>query len=45
MKHQGIENIILETDCPYLSPEPKRGIENEPVTFQLLVNIFRFYWN
>lgn len=23
-----IERILLETDCPYLSPEPKRGSRN-----------------
>ena len=22
---QGLENLILETDSPYLTPEPKRG--------------------
>ena len=27
---QGIAKLILETDSPYLSPEPKRGKENEP---------------
>lgn len=25
-----IENIILETDCPYLAPVPMRGRRNEP---------------
>ena len=25
-----IENIVLETDCPYLAPEPHRGEVNEP---------------
>lgn len=25
-----IEKILLETDCPYLSPEPFRGKRNEP---------------
>ena len=25
-----IENILLETDCPYLAPEPHRGEVNEP---------------
>jgi len=25
-----IENILLETDCPYLAPEPHRGETNEP---------------
>ena len=27
---QGPEVLMLETDCPYLSPEPKRGQANEP---------------
>lgn len=27
---QGIERLMLETDCPYLSPEPHRGKTNEP---------------
>jgi TatD DNase family protein len=22
--------LLLETDCPFLSPEPKRGRRNEP---------------
>ena len=26
-----IEKIVLETDSPYLSPEPKRGKENHPM--------------
>lgn len=26
----GIEHIVLETDCPYLAPEPMRGRRNEP---------------
>ena len=24
------ERLLLETDCPYLSPEPWRGKRNEP---------------
>ena len=31
---QGIEALMLETDCPYLSPEPKRGQKNEPAYLQ-----------
>ena len=31
---QGIETLMLETDCPYLSPEPKRGQTNEPAYLQ-----------
>ena len=26
----GVEHIVLETDCPYLAPQPKRGERNEP---------------
>jgi len=26
----GPEAIVLETDCPYLAPVPKRGRRNEP---------------
>lgn len=26
----GVESIVLETDCPYLAPVPKRGQRNEP---------------
>ena len=27
---QGLERLMLETDCPYLAPEPHRGQGNEP---------------
>ena len=27
---QGIDFLMIETDCPYLSPEPHRGKKNEP---------------
>ena len=30
IKQIGIENIVLETDCPYLSPVPFRGKKNIP---------------
>ena len=30
LEEQGKNKIILETDSPYLAPEPKRGKENEP---------------
>lgn len=26
-----LENIVLETDCPYLTPVPKKGERNEPL--------------
>ena len=25
-----LESIVIETDCPYLSPQPRRGKRNEP---------------
>jgi len=27
---QGMENLMIETDSPYLAPEPRRGKMNEP---------------
>lgn len=30
VKNLPIEKILLETDCPYMSPEPFRGTRNEP---------------
>lgn len=29
-KEIGLEHLVIETDCPYLSPEPYRGRLNEP---------------
>jgi len=29
-----VENLIIETDCPYLTPVPKRGQRNEPAFVQ-----------
>ncbi|MFT4901517.1 MAG: TatD DNase family protein [Lentimonas sp.] len=30
LRAQGIDRLMLETDCPYLTPEPHRGKPNEP---------------
>lgn len=30
-KNIALDNIILETDCPYLAPAPLRGKRNEPI--------------
>ncbi len=31
-----LERMLLETDCPYLSPEPRRGRDNEPANVALV---------
>ena len=31
VKKLPLEKIVIETDCPYLTPEPFRGKRNEPV--------------
>lgn len=31
VKEVALDNIILETDCPYLTPAPKKGERNEPL--------------
>ena len=30
VRSAGVDAIVLETDCPYLAPVPKRGQRNEP---------------
>jgi TatD DNase family protein len=30
LRSQGVDTLMLETDCPYLTPEPHRGKSNEP---------------
>ena len=32
-----LENIVLETDCPYLSPEPNRGKRNDSTNLHYVV--------
>ena len=32
----GIKNVMLETDCPYLAPEPFRGTVNEPKNVKIV---------
>ncbi|MBF0493950.1 MAG: YchF/TatD family DNA exonuclease [Candidatus Omnitrophica bacterium] len=35
-----IEQLLLETDAPYLSPEPKRTDRNEPANVKYLVKLY-----
>lgn len=32
-----IESLVLETDCPYLSPEPNRGKRNSSLNLPYVV--------
>ena len=32
------EHIVLETDCPYMAPEPIRGLECEPAMISITAN-------
>lgn len=32
----GLDNVMLETDCPYLAPVPHRGKRNEPAYLSLI---------
>ncbi len=36
VKKAGADKIILETDCPYLSPQGKRGMRNDPSNIPLI---------
>lgn len=38
VKDVGIDRIMLETDCPYLSPEPFRGKLNEPKNIPIIAD-------
>ena len=33
-----LENLVVETDCPYLSPHPLRGTVNEPANITLVID-------
>ncbi len=36
LKAVELENLMLETDCPYLAPEPHRGHRNEPAYLKII---------
>ncbi|OKL38818.1 TatD family hydrolase [Pontibacter flavimaris] len=36
LPHVQLEDLVLETDCPYLAPAPHRGKRNEPVYLPLV---------
>lgn len=36
VKQIPLEKILLETDCPFLSPKPYRGLRNEPKNVKLI---------
>lgn len=41
----GADKIILETDCPYLSPQGKRGTRNDPTNIPLIAQFIADYLN
>ena len=45
VKKAGIDKIILETDCPYLSPQGKRGQRNDPSNIPLIAQFVADYLN
>ena len=38
MKECPLHTIVLETDCPYLSPEPERGQRNNSLKLPYVVS-------
>ncbi|MDX5418358.1 MAG: TatD family hydrolase, partial [Hymenobacteraceae bacterium] len=36
LPHVDLQDLVLETDCPYLAPVPHRGKRNEPVYLPLV---------
>lgn len=45
VKKAGADKIILETDCPYLSPQGKRGTRNDPSNIPLIAEFAADYLN
>ena len=40
-----LTSIVLETDCPYLSPQGKRGQRNDPANIPLIAQFVADYLN
>ncbi|WP_187261639.1 TatD family hydrolase [Pontibacter beigongshangensis] len=38
LPHLSLQDIMLETDCPYLAPAPHRGKRNQPAYLPLIAN-------
>ena len=38
VKELDLESIVVETDCPYLSPDPHRGERNSPLNIPYIIN-------
>ncbi len=45
VKKVGSQYLILETDCPYLSPQGKRGTRNDPSNIPLIAQYVADYLN
>lgn len=45
VKKAGAEKLVLETDCPYLSPQGKRGQRNDPSNIPLIAGWVADYLN
>lgn len=45
IKCLGIEHFVLETDSPYLTPEPFRGKENFPGNIKYIISFLTTYLN
>lgn len=45
VKKAGADKLVLETDCPYLSPQGKRGTRNDPSNIPLIAQWVADYLN
>ena len=45
VKSVPVERLLLETDCPYLLPQPQRGKRNEPAYLRYLLPILSQLYN